>query len=74
MGHYSEFEIELLCKFTPSEMVQMLHNLEVEFGYPEHKTVWNKGVNMGATLKANKIYRKLCLAYIKANLGVEIKE
>lgn len=30
--HSSEFEIELLCKFTPSELVQMLHNLEVEFG------------------------------------------
>ena len=28
----AKFEIELLCKFTPSEMVQMLHNLEVEFG------------------------------------------
>ena len=29
---------------------------------------------MGVTLKANKIYRKLYLDHIKANLGVEIKE
>lgn len=29
---------------------------------------------MSVTLKANKIYRKLYLDYIKANLGIEIKE
>lgn len=29
---YLEFAIESLCKFTPSEITQMLHNLEVEFG------------------------------------------
>lgn len=35
----------------------------------------NKGVvSMGVALKTNKIYRKLYLDYIKANLGVEIKE
>lgn len=28
---------------------------------------------MGITLKANKIYRKLYLEYIKINLGIEIK-
>lgn len=29
---YSELVLELLCKFTPSEIVQMIHELEVEFG------------------------------------------
>lgn len=29
---YSELAFELECKFTPSELVQMIHDLEVEFG------------------------------------------
>lgn len=30
--HYSELAFELLCNFTPSELKQMIHDLEVEFG------------------------------------------
>ena len=29
---YSELAFELVCKFTPSELKQLLHDLEVEFG------------------------------------------